>query len=116
MATAITPLFSDVRRQRDVVLVDQRGTGESNRLNCKFYEDEDAIADPPAATEADVRKRLDSLGGDPLIALAMGSEGSADEMGRRVFGGVVARDGSRLPTSGRPTDAIGEVSDQPLAR
>lgn len=28
--------FADVRRERDVVLVDQRGTGGSNRLNCEF--------------------------------------------------------------------------------
>jgi pimeloyl-ACP methyl ester carboxylesterase len=65
MASAIAPLFRDVRRQRDVVLVDQRGTGESNRLNCKFYEDEDALEDRPPVTEADVRKCLDSLDGDP---------------------------------------------------
>jgi pimeloyl-ACP methyl ester carboxylesterase len=28
--------FADIRRERDVVLVDQRGTGGSNRLNCEF--------------------------------------------------------------------------------
>jgi pimeloyl-ACP methyl ester carboxylesterase len=65
MASTIAPLFRDVRRQRDVVLVDQRGAGESNRLNCKFYEDEDAIEDPPPLTAADVRKSLDSLDADP---------------------------------------------------
>ncbi|MCI0661464.1 MAG: alpha/beta fold hydrolase [Acidobacteria bacterium] len=28
--------FADIRRERDIVLVDQRGTGGSNRLNCEF--------------------------------------------------------------------------------
>ena len=36
-ATAVfSGWFADIRCERDVVLVDQRGTGGSNRLNCEF--------------------------------------------------------------------------------
>ncbi len=40
-------LFADVNRTRDIVLVDQRGTGESNGLNCAVLEDETLPADLP---------------------------------------------------------------------
>ncbi|HQF69716.1 MAG TPA: alpha/beta hydrolase [Promineifilum sp.] len=40
-------LFADVNRNRDIVLVDQRGTGESNGLNCAVLEDETLPADLP---------------------------------------------------------------------
>lgn len=47
-ASAVAPmlngLWRQIRRQRDVVFVDQRGTGGSNRLDC-----EDARADQPIA-------------------------------------------------------------------
>ena len=43
----VTFLFSDVNRTRDIVLVDQRGTGESNGLNCAVLEDETLAADLP---------------------------------------------------------------------
>lgn len=36
--TNALPLFDDVRTQRDIVLVDQRGTGLSNRLGCPQVE------------------------------------------------------------------------------
>jgi pimeloyl-ACP methyl ester carboxylesterase len=42
-----TFLFDDVNRTRDIVLVDQRGTGESNGLNCEVLEDESLPADMP---------------------------------------------------------------------
>jgi pimeloyl-ACP methyl ester carboxylesterase len=31
--------LADIRRDRDIVFVDQRGTGESNQLNCNFFKD-----------------------------------------------------------------------------
>jgi len=50
-ATEAFPLllsvFADVNRNRDIVLVDQRGTGESNGLNCEVLEDETLPADLP---------------------------------------------------------------------
>ncbi len=40
-------VFAGVNRNRDIVLVDQRGTGESNGLNCEVLEDETLPADLP---------------------------------------------------------------------
>jgi pimeloyl-ACP methyl ester carboxylesterase len=44
------PAFKDVRKNRDILLVDQRGTGKSNPLQCEF-DDEDKPA--TEAVEAD---------------------------------------------------------------
>jgi len=38
----IAPAFADIRRTRGVMLLDQRGTGASNPLNCALPEDENA--------------------------------------------------------------------------
>ena len=38
------PAFAEVRKKRDVILVDQRGTGESNPLMCKDAEGESAAS------------------------------------------------------------------------
>jgi pimeloyl-ACP methyl ester carboxylesterase len=38
-ASATAGFMTRLRRDRDVVMVDQRGTGESNPLNCKFHGD-----------------------------------------------------------------------------
>lgn len=68
LANRIGRIFDPLRRTRDIVLVDQRGTGESNRLECKFYEeyeDLEDIVDIPPPTEADVEKCLAELAGDP---------------------------------------------------
>lgn len=39
IAEPIWTTFSEVRKNRDIVFVDQRGTGQSNPLNCKEFED-----------------------------------------------------------------------------
>ena len=50
-ATEVYPnaayLFDDVNRTRDIVLIDQRGTGDSNGFECPNLEDEDLPADMP---------------------------------------------------------------------
>jgi pimeloyl-ACP methyl ester carboxylesterase len=38
----IDPAFAEVRKRRNVILVDQRGTGKSNLLSCEPPEDDDA--------------------------------------------------------------------------
>ena len=48
LAGPTLPLFSDVRRSRDLVFVDQRGTGGSGRMRCAFFEgasDEEAVGE-----------------------------------------------------------------------
>ena len=44
--------FKEVRKRRNVILVDQRGTGESNLLNCKFDRDQQAEVTAEAARDA----------------------------------------------------------------
>ena len=55
----VAPAFAEVRNQRHVILVDQRGTGESNPLTCRWDADtlEDDIAAAVRQTEA-CRDRL----------------------------------------------------------
>ncbi len=56
--------FERVRRQRDIVLVDQRGTGDSNRLDCDFGETEQLdLSDEDLVALA--RQCVDSLPHDP---------------------------------------------------
>lgn len=63
---AFLPALAGVRRSRDLVLVDQRGTGESNRLRCDMPEATWAEADlPPEALGKLAKDCLDTLPGDP---------------------------------------------------
>ncbi len=48
------PVFKEVRKQRDVILVDQRGTGKSNLLSCEPpKEDEDGFDNSSEAMQAE---------------------------------------------------------------
>ena len=57
--------FEDIRRERDIVLLDQRGTGQSAAMDCDI--DEDELTGPFSAEEtiAAARECLDSLPYDP---------------------------------------------------
>lgn len=58
--------FNRIRRERDVLLVDQRGTGQSNRLQCEFGETlPETLLDEPGRIDAVIRECLDGLPGDP---------------------------------------------------
>ena len=54
MASGIKPAFARIQSERDIVLVDQRGTGESNPLKCKL--DEDSLEDLSKADEVPLEK------------------------------------------------------------
>jgi pimeloyl-ACP methyl ester carboxylesterase len=41
----IAPAFAELRKKRDVILVDQRGTGKSSKLICKDSEGKSAVVD-----------------------------------------------------------------------
>ncbi len=56
--------FKEVRRTRDIVLVDVRGTGASNPLDCPVRERPDLAIFPD---EEDIRACLASLPGDPRL-------------------------------------------------
>ncbi|HVY81690.1 MAG TPA: alpha/beta hydrolase [Steroidobacteraceae bacterium] len=55
MYAGAAPAFARIQRNRDIVLVDQRGTGESNVLNCPF--DDDALMRASEAEVEDEAKR-----------------------------------------------------------
>jgi len=50
------PVFADVIKKRNVVLVDQRGTGKSNPLVCKDASGKSAVAENEAIAELDLNK------------------------------------------------------------
>jgi len=58
--------FSGVRRERDLVLVDQRGTGGSNRLDCDMPDDALEVGDiAPSELARLARQCLEKLPGRP---------------------------------------------------
>jgi pimeloyl-ACP methyl ester carboxylesterase len=62
---SVAPAFARIRRDRDLVLVDQRGTGRSNRLHCALPDDSEFVVLDPQKLQAAVRECLTSLSGDP---------------------------------------------------
>jgi pimeloyl-ACP methyl ester carboxylesterase len=59
-------ILQDVRQKRDLVLVDQRGTGSSNPLDCPVLEDEEEWKVPSDdELRQQVRRCLEALDGDP---------------------------------------------------
>ena len=54
-----------VNEDRDVILIDQRGTGKSNPLKCPEMDLEDALSTDWGAMEALTRECLNGLDGDP---------------------------------------------------
>lgn len=62
---SVAPAFTRIRRDRDLVLVDQRGTGRSNRLSCALPDDSDFTTLDPQKLQALVRECRASLPGDP---------------------------------------------------
>jgi pimeloyl-ACP methyl ester carboxylesterase len=62
---SIGPAFSRIRRDRDLVIVDQRGTGRSNRLDCALPDDSEFVVFDPHELQAAVRECLAILPGDP---------------------------------------------------
>ncbi len=63
---AMAHTLSRIRRDRDIVVLDQRGTGRSNKQNCPLPDDADLIEiDDPALMETLTRNCLQALTGDP---------------------------------------------------
>lgn len=57
----VTEAFGEVRRHRDVVLLDYRGTGRSNALRCRLYRTPSELGAPSLYPAASVRLCRDSL-------------------------------------------------------
>jgi len=68
MAHLVQPMFRKVQRTRDVVLVDQRGTGKSNPLNCRAGGDSlRDLTEPDDQALEKLRRCLARLPGDPRL-------------------------------------------------
>ena len=68
IAAGVKPAFSRIQSDRDIVLVDQRGTGASNPLKCEL--DEDSLEDLSKADEAPLDKYracLEGYDADPRL-------------------------------------------------
>jgi pimeloyl-ACP methyl ester carboxylesterase len=59
--------FARIQRERDIVLVDQRGTGGSNALDCEFPEDEELADMTPQQIRAHAESCLASLKADTRL-------------------------------------------------
>ena len=57
--------FARVQRQRDIVLVDQRGTGDSNALDCDYPEEDELAEMSPAQIRRLTQMCLAALKSDP---------------------------------------------------
>ncbi|MFS8137432.1 MAG: alpha/beta fold hydrolase [Thermomonas sp.] len=57
----LAPVFKEVNKHRDVILVDQRGTGKSNLLTCKMDEGDDAAKPDLVAAESAASKCVTEL-------------------------------------------------------
>jgi pimeloyl-ACP methyl ester carboxylesterase len=62
---SIAPALARIRRDRDIVIVDQRGTGRSNRLDCTFPDESDITFTDPEQLRELARSCLSQLPGDP---------------------------------------------------
>lgn len=62
---SIAPAFARIRRDRDIVLIDQRGTGRSNRLDCELPEEGELTDVNLEKLRSSVRACLREMRGDP---------------------------------------------------
>jgi pimeloyl-ACP methyl ester carboxylesterase len=62
---SVSPAFARIRRDRDIVLVDQRGTGRSNVMDCTLPDDTDFTEFEPQDARPMVEKCLAALPGNP---------------------------------------------------
>jgi len=62
--TTMGPAFGRIRRDRDIVLVDQRGTGRSNRLDCAFDDTGDFAGTDPRQLQEEARACIAAFHGD----------------------------------------------------
>jgi len=82
----VAPAFARVNRDRDIVLVDQRGTGRSNALRCEF-DDEAMLGTGEDDVQVQTRRCLAEVSGHAQPSLYTTSEAVRDlELVRRTLG------------------------------
>ncbi|KGJ88943.1 alpha/beta hydrolase [Colwellia psychrerythraea] len=65
LATGLNRVFREVRKTRDIILVDQRGTGESSALSCDFEAVDNVYSSlPDALSPKDVKDCVAQFKGD----------------------------------------------------
>lgn len=65
LASGLASVFYEVRKTRDLILVDQRGTGASHPLQCEDAAEQNVYAlTPEDFSEEDIKNCLESLTGD----------------------------------------------------
>lgn len=62
---SLAAAFARIQRDRDIVLLDQRGTGGSQALDCDYPEDEELADLGPEQIRAETRRCLEALAGRP---------------------------------------------------
>lgn len=62
---ALAHAFRHIRRDRDIILLDQRGTGESNKLDCPKGEEEKSLVYDKIKTEASAKRCREHQDVDP---------------------------------------------------
>lgn len=62
---SMSPALARIRRDRDIVIVDQRGTGRSNRLDCEFPDQAEITSVDAQRLQALARSCIEKLPGDP---------------------------------------------------
>jgi pimeloyl-ACP methyl ester carboxylesterase len=81
LAPAVRVMFRQVLRDRDIVLVDQRGTGKSNPLNCRSDSNSlRAMTESDDAALARLRKCLDSYDADVRLYVTTIAMDDLDEV------------------------------------
>jgi len=64
---SIAPVFAGIQRDRDILLLDQRGTGQSNRLDCELGDPTQIESADPQRLQALAQQCLTALPGDPRL-------------------------------------------------
>lgn len=81
MARQIRDVFRRVQADRDVVFVDQRGTGKSNPLNCTSEDDSlQRLTEPDEVALARLRTCLDGYDADPRMYTTPIAMGDLDDV------------------------------------
>lgn len=86
MATPLRDLFRRIQATRDIVLVDQRGTGESHPLDCEVDDDSlQTLTEPLTASLARLKQCLAGFDADPRFYTTPIAMDDLDEV-RRYLG------------------------------
>ena len=76
----LSPAFERIHQKRDIILVDQRGTGKSNPLSCPGLEDIDLESSGNKELANHLRECLSRLDADPALYTTTNAMGDLDQV------------------------------------